>query len=143
MPYRDWEGVLATIGNAAGTAGITNSRTVGVSQVGPWVQGMAAMHTHGVFGYSAINYNAGQNWTIGVWGNIVGVSVKIAELGGISGLSASIIPIVNEWTQAVLGATQTSFIGIPNPRTIVFTGSSAGIGITASFVVTANLGRNG
>ncbi len=145
--FQHWEGKLLTVGNGTGTAGITATTSFGISSVGPAVMGSAALYTHGLFGYSAINYSAGQNWTIGIWGNVAGVSVKIAEYSPVTGVSAGIIPLVNEGlgtgSQTVFGTTVSSFIGIPKPRSIILTGSSAGIGISFGVVVVASLGRNG
>lgn len=136
---RSFHGLIMNSGNGA-ASGVTNTTTFGVS--GRIAEGRNTNWSYGVFGFSSTYYTAGQNWTVTVNGNASGVSFKIAEIGAITGQSAGILPIVNELSSPwVSGTTQQAFLGIPQPRSVTITGSSTGIGITGSFVVTASLMR--
>ncbi len=151
---QQWTGVLAAFGTGALT-GTTQTVTipVGISAVvggtskipTPFEYCNTPFWSYGVFGVSMLSYSAGQNWGFGVWGNFAGVSFKIAEFGAITGVSSQILPLVNEMLTPVAlaanGSTQAMCLGIMTPKSIIATGSSAGIGITASFVVTASLVR--
>lgn len=125
------------------TTGVTNTRSIPIGSAS-LNKANAMLWTHGAFGLSVTHYSAGQSWTVGVMSNLAGVTLKIAEIGIIDGLSQCIIPLVNESTNGaghVLGSTQAASIGILQPTALTFTGTSNGVGITFGCVVSACLYR--
>lgn len=119
--------------------GISNTTTYGITY--PMYSSRAAMWGYAAFGFSTTVSTAGATFGVALWSNVVGASVKIAEITGIMGMSRFPLLLVNESTQHVVGATQSASSGVLHPISAVFTGVSAGVGLNFGGVVTAALYR--
>lgn len=130
---QQFNGELVVCGPFSGTSTFGITATNAYARAGLW--------THAYFGVSVTSSMAGATSGVAVWGSIGGVSCKIAEVTGLMGLSRAILPQVEEWPGFTLGSTQTRGVGILQPRSVIVTGVSTGVGITFGCVVTANLFR--
>ena len=137
MSHQEWIGTLATV------TGTTQTTTYSLGTSSTSAKANASMWGYATFGWKGTTSVAGSTYTVGVWGNFNGVSIKIAEVSGLMGNSMLTVPLVNEGLApfGAWGITQVSCIGVPHPKTLVLTAVSAGIGITFGGVLSAILFR--
>ena len=130
MASAQWSGTLGSVTGVTATTLVQVSPASGLQRVLP-----NTFASHAMFGLSTTSVVAGQTWTIAIQSRVIGTTFKIAEVAGIGGAQFNrVIPIVN-----TTGTTQSDFVGVPTPTHVLFTGSSAGIGLTFSAVVTGVL----